>query len=162
MCSLRHPNITQLLAACSPSSDPPCPPLLVFEYMETGSLSNYVAATGELSLATAHSIAVDTSLALVYLHSRHVAHLDVKTDNVFLDAYLRAKLGDLGLARKIDCFQTESMSFGLTGTPAFMAPEVLKGAKVTTASDTYSFGFVLWEMVAGTKPFCGLSVTEVN
>ena len=73
----------------------------------------------------------------------------------------RAKLGDLGLARKMDCFQTESASFGLTGTPAFMAPEVLRGAKVTTAADVYGFALVLWEMASGEKPFDGLSVAEV-
>ena len=49
----------------------------------------------------------------------------------------------------------------MTGTPAFMAPEMLKGAKVTTAADTYGFGLVMWEMAAGVRPFNDLSVTEV-
>ena len=112
MCGLRHPNITQLLAAvpvaevsnsCSPSNAP----LLVFEYLETGSLSHYLHEVRQSALDTssATSIAIDTCLALVYLHRKQIAHLDVKSDNIFLDAYLRAKLGDMGLARKIDCFQ---------------------------------------------------------
>ena len=112
MCGLRHPNITQLLAAvpvaevsnsCSPSDAP----LLVFKYLETGSLSHYLHEVRQSALDTssATSIAIDTCLALVYLHRKQIAHLDVKSDNIFLDAYLRAKLGDMGLARKIDCFQ---------------------------------------------------------
>jgi len=176
MLSLRHPNITQLLGACSPNDDSSDPPLLIFEYLETGSLSHYLhevschpdvsqrneeSVPGGLDTHTAVSIAIDICLALVYLHSRKIAHLDVKSDNVFLDAYLRAKLGDLGLARRIDPFQTESASFCLTGTPAFMAPEALRGAKVTTSADAYGFALVAWEMVAGEKPFMGMTVAEV-
>ena len=112
MCGLRHPNITQLLAAVpvaegSHSVSPYDAPLLVFEYLETGSLTHYLHEVRQSALdaSSATSIAIDTCLALVYLHRKQIAHLDVKSDNVFLDAYLRAKLGDMGLARKIDCFQ---------------------------------------------------------
>ena len=112
MCALRHPNITQLLgvvpvAEGSDSVSLYDAPLLVFEYLETGSLTHYLHEVRQSALdaSSATSIAIDTCLALVYLHRKQIAHLDVKSDNVFLDAYLRAKLGDMGLARKIDCFQ---------------------------------------------------------
>ena len=48
------------------------------------------------------------------------------------------------------------------GTPAFMAPEVLRGRAATTAADIYGFGIVLWEMASGAKPFFGFNVAEVR
>ena len=209
MLRLRHPHIIQLLGACpmedngKPSKinhqvakceqannyEPttecdhaalPKSPLLVFEYLESGSLSHYIhdVTHAPLDHATLFSVARDVALALNYLHNRKIpiVHLDVKSANVLLDAYLRAKLADLGLAQPLPptnnkTDQKDSTGIQrkscvtlccLKGTPAFMAPEVLQDRIVSVAADVYGFGIILWEMSVASRPFSGLSVIEVR
>ena len=106
-----------------------------------------------------------------YLHNRKlpIVHLDVKSANVLLDAYLRAKLADLGLAQPLPPTNMSNKSASnksvtlccLKGTPAFMAPEVLKDRIVSVEADVYGFGIILWEMSVALKPFHGLNLAEV-
>lgn len=172
MLQLRHPHIVQLVGACQQNGVP----MLAFEYLESGSLSHYIhdVIRNKLDHGSFFSIARDVALALNYLHKqqRPVVHLDIKSANVLLDAYLRAKVADLGLARVIEQeVQDEghmlkvvdeiSLS-GPRGTPAWMAPEMLKeGHKITVATDIYGLGLILWEMKAAKKPFGGLTMAQV-
>lgn len=102
MTQLRHPHIVQLVGACQQNQIP----MLLFEYLEGGSLNHYIhdVIRSRLDHGSFFSIARDISLALNYLHKQKkpIVHLDVKSANVLLDAYLRAKLADLGLARILD------------------------------------------------------------
>ena len=159
---LRHPHVAQLIAGCEDSKSGP---LLIFEYLEGGSLNHYIheVTRSPLDHTTLYSISRDVALALNYLHSKSIAHLDVKSANVLLDAYLRAKLADLGLAQDITKMPavTENARPDLRGTPAFMAPEVLQGKGFSTAADVYGFGMILWEMASGSRPFFGFKLAEV-
>ena len=146
-------------------------PLLVFEYLESGSLCHYIHEVTQAPLdhATLFSVGRDIALALNYLHNRKlpVVHLDVKSANVLLDAYLRAKIADLGLAQplpptKKNVNEKSVKLCCLKGTPAFMAPEVLKDRHVSVAADVYGFGIILWEMSVALKPFHGMNLVEVN
>ena len=172
MLRLRHPHIIQLLGVCPmESSEATESPLLVFEYLESGSLSHYIhdVTQAPLDHATLFSVGRDIVLALNYLHNRKlpIVHLDVKSANVLLDAYLRAKIADLGLAQPLPPIKkTNVTEKGITlcclkGTPAFMAPEVLKDRHVSVAADVYGFGIILWEMSVGLKPFHGMNLVEV-
>ena len=175
MLRLRHPHIIQLLGCCpmEPDSETTASPLLVFEYLESGSLSHYIhdVTQAPLDHATLFSVGRDIALALNYLHNRKlpIVHLDVKSANVLLDAYLRAKIADLGLAQALPptkkneakCDKSVTLCC-LKGTPAFMAPEVLKARHVSTAADVYGFGIILWEMSVALKPFHGLDLVEVS
>ena len=175
MLRLRHPHIIQLLGCCpmETESETTASPLLVFEYLESGSLSHYVHEVTQAPLdhATLFSVGRDIALALNYLHNRKlpVVHLDVKSANVLLDAYLRAKIADLGLAQPlpptkkndVKCEKSVTLCC-LKGTPAFMAPEVLKDRHVSTAADVYGFGIILWEMSVAMKPFDGMDLVEVR
>ena len=175
MLRLRHPHIIQLLGCCpmETESEATASPLLVFEYLESGSLSHYIheVTLAPLDHATLFSVGRDIALALNYLHNRKlpVVHLDVKSANVLLDAYLRAKIADLGLAQPlpptkkndVKCEKSVTLCC-LKGTPAFMAPEVLKDRHVSTAADVYGFGIILWEMSVAMKPFNGMDLVEVS
>ncbi len=175
MLQLRHPHIVQLVGACQIQDDKGGLPMLAFEYLESGSLSHYIhdVTKSPLDHGSFFSIARDLALALNYLHNQTnpIVHLDVKSANVLLDAYLRAKLADLGLAKVLrqgkeqqNDFDTGSLDLQLSGprgTPAWMSPEVMAGNRVSTFTDVYGLGLILWEMTSATKPFEGYTMTEV-
>lgn len=166
MVQLRHPHIVQLVGAGKQRF-----PMLIYEYLEGGSLNHYIhdVIRSRLDHGSFFSIARDVALALNYLHKqvKPIIHLDVKSANVLLDAYLRAKLADLGLARVSNDNENNHVELnGPCGTPAWMAPEMLKAEetgeiKVSTATDVYGLGLILWEMKSAERPYTHLSLEEV-
>ena len=128
---------------------------------------------GPLHPAGARAIAERLCRALAHAHSRGIVHRDVKPANVMLSDGGQVKLGDLGIARLTSA--TTGGDPGLTratsghvdgqaaiaGTPRYMAPEQSRGLPATPATDVYSAGVVLYEMLAGSPPFAGGSVVEL-
>jgi serine/threonine protein kinase len=92
------------------------------------------------------------SAALGYAHANGVVHCDVKPGNVLVDRGGSVYLTDFGIARYADSTVT---STGAAGTPAYMAPEQIRGESVTPSTDIYSLGVVLYEMLTGQRPFRG-------
>jgi eukaryotic-like serine/threonine-protein kinase len=90
--------------------------------------------------------------ALGYAHSNGVVHCDVKPGNVMVDHGGNIYLTDFGIARHAESTTT---TMGVAGTAAYMAPEQIRGAKVSPATDIYALGVVLFEMLTGQKPFRG-------
>ena len=174
MLQLRHPHIVQLVGACHHQGLP----MLAFEYLDGGSLSHYIheVIKSKLDHSSFFSIARDIILALNFLHNQinPIIHMDIKSANILLDAYLRAKIGDLGLAKVVtnnsdlaedpmqsNHFQSIELS-GPRGTPAWMAPEIFfEDPKVTTSTDIYGFGLILWEMKTAEKPFGNMNLQKV-
>ncbi|CAN6243654.1 unnamed protein product [Urochloa humidicola] len=150
---IRHANIVSLL--CYISSDDNATRLLVYEYMENGSLNRWLHGAGGaavLDWPTRLCVAIDAARGLTYMHEeceRPVMHRDVKSSNILLDPSLRAKIADFGLARiLVNSGEPESVSIA-GGTFGYMAPECGRGAKVNEKVDVYSFGVVLLELVTG-------------
>jgi molecular chaperone DnaK len=99
----------------------------------------------------------DLALALAYAHSRGIVHRDIKPGNVMLGKDDFPQLLDFGLAKKIGDDATVTVEGSLLGTPAFMSPEQARGdhKEVGPASDQYSLGAVLYELLSGKRPFDG-------
>ncbi|KAG2649650.1 receptor-like protein kinase HSL1 [Panicum virgatum] len=153
---IRHNNIVSLLCYIS-SEDTK---LLVYEYMENGSLDRWLhprdpagaGAAASLDWPTRLAIAIDAARGLSYMHhesAQPIMHRDVKSSNILLDPDFRAKIADFGLARiLVRSGEPESVS-AVGGTFGYMAPECGRGVKVNEKVDVYSFGVVLLELATG-------------
>jgi serine/threonine protein kinase len=150
---LRHPNIIAFLAACTVAPDI----CIIEELAEGGSLhAKLHGAKGRrrccpLPLRDLLAIAIDIAEAMVYLHPK-VVHRDLKSQNVLLDSFGRAKVCDFGIAKFKDRTFVSTVN-GQAGTPCYMAPELFDGAQVTEKVDVYSFAVLIWEMITGQIPW---------
>ncbi len=99
--------------------------------------------------------------ALDFVHASGLVHRDVKPDNILFDGAGNPFLGDFGVAKVVMQVEAEHQSQGLTatgialGTPAYMAPELIDGSEASAASDQYALAVMVYEMLAGRKPFDG-------
>ncbi|HYE93725.1 MAG TPA: protein kinase [Terriglobales bacterium] len=124
---------------------------IVMEYVEGVDLNKQIA--NGLSLQDAVEIATQIARALDYAHSKQVVHCDIKPGNVLARAGRppRVVLTDFGIARA--GHQTNPSGDVITGTPDYMAPEVIMRRPPSPGSDLYALGVVLFEMLARRKPF---------
>ncbi|MCP5521739.1 MAG: protein kinase [Verrucomicrobiales bacterium] len=102
------------------------------------------------------------SRALAYAHQRGILHRDLKPANILLDAAGDAFISDFGLAKFLKEDRGFTLTQGVVGTPGYMAPEQARGRKeeVTTATDVYGLGTILYELLTGRTPFQGHSTVE--
>ena len=125
---------------------------LVMEHVEGRTLAELVTDDGPLPVRRAASILAQAADALVQAGTAGVVHRDVKPSNIFVGADDRAKLGDFGIARAAS--DTVLTQTGLiTGSPAYLAPEVATGEPATAASDVWSLGGTLFHALAGRPPY---------
>ncbi|KAH7420988.1 hypothetical protein KP509_13G034900 [Ceratopteris richardii] len=149
--NIRHRNLLPLLGWCYNEGET----LLIYEYMQRGSLSRYLYGEdkGSLSGKLRLGILAGVASALEYLHmclNHCVLHRDVKAANILLTEDFKPVLGDFGLARLVNHSDT-SFTMTAAGSPGYIAPEVLYYNKVTEKSDVYSYG-VLMVVVASGRP----------
>ncbi|MDQ6817053.1 MAG: serine/threonine protein kinase, partial [Actinomycetota bacterium] len=105
-------------------------------------------------------IAEQLCRALAHAHAQNIVHRDVKPANVLISARGRVKVGDFGVAHLADA-SSDGASTMIVGTPRYMAPEQGQGHPATPATDVYSVGVILYEMLAGHPPFPGSSPVEL-
>ena len=122
-----------------------------FEYIEGESLRN-IFKTKTLTHEQKEHVMIQLLKGLDYAHMNEIIHRDIKPENIFVDKNLNVKLGDFGLALSSeDNFVTNPYS--IIGTPSYMSPEQVRGAKLTLHSDIFSAGVVLFELFTGKNPF---------
>jgi formylglycine-generating enzyme required for sulfatase activity len=129
--------------------------------LEGGSLAERLERFRDDPRAAARLLA-GVARAVHHAHQRGVLHRDLKPSNILLDAEGQPHVSDFGLARRIEGDSDLTQSGALLGTPGYMAPEQARGkrAEVTTASDVYGLGAVLYALLTGVPPFRGQDVLE--
>ncbi len=133
----------------------------VTELVDGESLAALLRRGGRLDAWRAGEIAEHLCRALERAHAEHIVHRDIKPANVLISSHGRVKVGDLGVARLAEGGTTDGGTATIVGTPRYMAPEQANGQPVTPATDVYSAGIVLYEMLAGQPPFNGDSAVEI-
>jgi hypothetical protein len=149
--NLRHPNIVIIYDF----GDENGLPYIVMEYLDGDPLDRLIRDRVPLHLSVKLEIIEQVCVALAYAHAQGTIHRDVKPANVIVQQDGLAKLLDFGIARAdedhVDGGMTRTGT--LVGTPAYMAPERLEGAKFDGRSDIFSAGVVLYQLLTGRLPF---------
>ncbi|XP_050223468.1 probable serine/threonine-protein kinase PBL19 [Mercurialis annua] len=151
-----HPNLVTLLGYCSVDNERGIQRLLVYEYMPNKSLEDHLfsKALPPLPWKTRLEIMLDAAEGLAYLHGGlevQVIYRDFKSSNVLLDQSFKAKLSDFGLAREGPTGDHSHVSTGVVGTYGYAAPEYVETGHLTSHSDIWSFGVVLYEILTGRR-----------
>lgn len=155
--SLAHPNIVTIYEVGKEGERY----FIAMEFLEGQTLRDVLQSAGPLSLKDATSYALQLCSALGYAHEHGVVHRDVKPDNVQVLPGGHIKLTDFGIARLMG--EAPITQDGqVFGTPSYMSPEQVAGKPLDARSDIFSLGVVLYEMVAGSKPFSGDSIVTVT
>jgi len=140
---------------------------LALEYVEGRDLLDHVRSR-ELPLVERLRLLLDVLDAVAYAHARGVVHRDLKPGNILVSADGRPQLLDFGIAKLVDPGPEPGPSVTRTGframTPAYASPEQFRGEPVTVASDVFSLGVLLYELVTGVRPFApgATSASEVE
>ncbi|GAB2511774.1 protein kinase domain-containing protein [Nocardia heshunensis] len=143
-----HPHIVQVLSADVTVTGRP---YLVMPYYALGSLRERIRERGPLPWQEVLSIGVKIAGALAAAHARGIVHRDVNPANILLSDYSEPLLSDFGIASPAGVF--ESSSGLIAGTPAFTAPEVLRGVEPAAAADIYGLGATLFCLLTGHAAF---------
>jgi eukaryotic-like serine/threonine-protein kinase len=145
---LNHPHVVAVFDLVEDAGDN----WLVMEYVEGITLSALIARDGALTPDEAAPLIRQAADALVAAHAAGIVHRDVKPSNMLVTPAGEVKLSDFGIARaEADASLTQT---GLvTGSPAYLAPEVASGSSATEASDVWSLGATLFHALAGRTPY---------
>lgn len=151
--ALRHPNIVGIYEV----SDVADKHVIAMECVDGRSL-----AGEKIAAPKAAAILAQVARAVEYAHSKGIVHRDLKPHNIMIDREGKAFVMDFGLAKSMQAQSHITMSGTVVGTPSYMAPEQAAGriAQVGKASDVYSMGAVLYELLTGLPPFRGTNPVE--
>jgi serine/threonine-protein kinase len=148
---LSHPNIVTVIDR----GDDDGRQYIVFEYVEGENLKELVIRSGRLPVQRALELALAVADGLAFAHNHGLVHRDVKPQNVLLNTEGEVKVTDFGIARSLHVDQGVTQTGTVLGTGEYLAPEQASGKPVSPATDVYSLGVVLWELLAGDVPFVG-------
>ncbi|XP_057421817.1 probable receptor-like protein kinase At1g11050 [Lotus japonicus] len=162
--SLKHRNLVQLRGCCVVDEGENSEykgRYLVLEYIPNGSLKDHLFPTTmddpnavKLTWPQRKNIILDVANALVYLHygvKPAIYHRDIKPTNILLDAGMRAKVADFGLAKQSNTENKSFLNTRIVGTHGYLAPEYALYGQLTEKTDVYSFGVVVLEVMCGRK-----------
>ena len=162
---LSHENLVRLYGFCTD-------PMAILTEFLNGNLSDLLygknsrpAKGGPMIKMTdkrQNLISLGVANGLRFLHNQGICHRDLKSPNVLYDRDLRIKLCDFAFSTFKEKVENETVKFeSRVGTPAWMAPEILRGEEYTLSADIYSFGVIMWEMVFRSEPFKGVNAYAI-
>ncbi|KAK9060822.1 hypothetical protein SSX86_021528 [Deinandra increscens subsp. villosa] len=161
---LSHPHIVQLLGACPEKG------CLIYEYMENGSLEDFISQKKTKFFLSWHSrfrIAFEVACALAFLHNSKpdpIIHRDLKPGNILLDRNFVSKIGDVGMAKLVTDVVpdnvTEYRDSILAGTMFYIDPEYHRTGTVRPKSDLYALGVIILQLVTLLQPKVVISKVE--
>ncbi|GJP38534.1 hypothetical protein CLOM_g22982, partial [Closterium sp. NIES-68] len=158
MASKNHPCLVRLLGFChdyNPRTQR-MEQIVIYEFMDNGDLSQWTRPGGKHLTATQLlETLLSVAQGLAYLHGFGIVHRDIKPGNILLDKSMQAKLSDFGLLRMSESSTLKSTR--VMGTPGYVDPTYAQTRKATTASDVYSFGILILELIT-----CKKAVLSVN
>lgn len=155
LASLNHPNVARLIDAGETDDGQP---YLVMEYVEGKPLDQY-CDENRLDLRKRLKLFIDICGAVQYAHQNLIIHRDLKPQNILVTADGTAKLLDFGIAKLLNRGNSGNTASELTRvnerllTPEYASPEQIIGGVVTTATDVYSLGIVLYRLLTGLRPY---------
>ncbi|CAL5393815.1 unnamed protein product [Camellia sinensis] len=150
--TIQHVNLVHLHGFCSEGKKK----LLVYEYMQNGSLDSHLFHKMEskvLDWKTRYQIALGTAKGLAYLHEECrdcIIHCDIKPENILLDVDFSPKVADFGLAKLLGREFSKVLTT-MRGTTGYLAPEWILGVAITNKADVYSYGMMLFELISGRR-----------
>jgi serine/threonine-protein kinase len=146
--SLSHPNVVSVFDA----GDDGGRPYIVMEYVDGENLAELLARRGRIPPDEARGLALQAAQGLAHAHAARLVHRDVKPQNLILRRDGTLKIADFGIARAAEATALTQAGTVL-GTAAYLSPEQALGEEVTPATDVYSLGVVLYELLTGRTPF---------
>lgn len=156
--NLGHPNIVTVYDVGSEDQTQ----YIVMEFIDGSDLKKLIRKEGALSIDTAVELAIQICAGIGFAHRAGLVHADVKPQNVLLTSTRQVKVTDFGIAQAFtQATQTAEREAVVWGSPHYFAPEQARGEKPTPASDVYSIGIVLFEMLTGQLPYTGGNQQEL-
>src|SRR5207244_10957313 len=154
---LSHPNIVTVIDRGEDGGRQ----FIVFEHVDGENLKELVLRTGRLPVRRALELALAIADGLAFAHEQGLVHADVKPQNVLFNREGEVKVTDFGIARSLHVEHGVTQTGTVLGTGEYLAPEQASGKPVSPATDVYSLGVVLWELLAGDVPFVGENFVAV-
>ncbi|MGC8863621.1 MAG: protein kinase domain-containing protein [Armatimonadota bacterium] len=154
---LSHPNIVTIFEVGRDGDRH----FIAMEYLEGQTLRDAIQAGGPLPISTVKDYTLQLCSALAYAHQNGVVHRDIKPENVQILPGGHVKLTDFGIARLMG-EPSITQDGQVFGTPSYMSPEQVAGKPIDHRSDIFSLGVLMYEMLAGKKPFTGDSVVTIT
>ena len=151
---LWHPHIALIMDACSDDTMS----YVVTEFVPGGNLAQFTSPRGLLPVSEVVEIGFKCSGALDYAFRNNVIHRDIKPANILRTAQTQVKISDFGVAFIRNAAHTQIMD---AGSPFYASPEQATGSELSHQSDMFSLGVVLYEMLAGKRPFTGETSGQV-
>jgi serine/threonine protein kinase len=131
------------------------------KFVEGGQLDEMIRRE-PMSIRQSADLTAKVARTVHYAHEHGILHRDIKPGNILLDAHGEPHLTDFGLARLVEAESTVTATLDVLGTPSYMAPEQAAGknTKLSSATDVYGLGAVLYQLLTGQPPFAGGTTYE--
>ncbi|MBC8171522.1 MAG: protein kinase [Anaerolineae bacterium] len=134
---------------------------IIMEFVEGQDVKKLIRAQGALNVDKALNFAIQICAGIGFAHRTGIVHADIKPQNILLNKDQMVKITDFGIAQAWSDTQPQQKEAVVWGSPHYYAPEQARGEKPTAASDVYSIGIVIFEMLTGRVPYLGNNQQEL-